>query len=133
MVIKEARKCCTLIHRSRICSRFNCLSEGGVDTQQLLKELVLFKPKPFTLYIDNQSCIHLANNPKHHPKIKHVRHKFHFVRQLAEQGEVILEYTPTTNQWADFLTKTVPQAKHENCLRHLGLQDSRLSFREGGV
>ena len=61
-------------------------SKEGLWIQRLLQEMGISKLPPFTLYIDNMSCITLVKNPKHHRKTKHVDFKFHFIRELTEFG-----------------------------------------------
>mgnify|MGYP007051830531 FL=1 len=61
-------------------------------------------------------------NPKHSEKTKHVDLKYHFIRELAEENKLILEFTSTNHMWADFLTKALPLDKFEACCENLGLQ-----------
>ncbi|MCO5594128.1 hypothetical protein L7F22_048149 [Adiantum nelumboides] len=107
-------------------------AKEGIWLQRLLEELQIFKPLPITLHLDNQSCIHLAKNPKHHEKTKHVDFKYHFIRELVEEGKINLEYTPTEYMWADFLTKAVPKVKHDACCSNLPIQPV-FHPTEGGV
>ncbi|MCO5561605.1 hypothetical protein L7F22_015226 [Adiantum nelumboides] len=107
-------------------------AKESIWLQRLLEELQIFKPLPITLYLDNQSCIHLAKNPKHHEKTKQVDFKDHFIRELVEEGKINLEYTPTEYMWADFLTKAVPKIKHDSCCSNLSIQPVA-SLKEGGV
>ncbi len=54
---------------------------------------------------DNQGCIALVKNPVYHARTKHIDVRYHFVRERAEVGDIIMEYCPTREQLADTLTK----------------------------
>lgn len=107
-------------------------AKEGIWIQRLLEELPMFRSLPIIFYLDNQLCIHLAKNPKHHEKTKHVDFKYHFIRELVEEEKIKLEYTPTEYMWVDFLTKAVPKAKHDACCSNLGIR-AIPDPKEGGV
>ena len=100
----------------------------GVWLQRILIELLVdyttrvytpIFPK-FTLGIDNQSCIALLKVPKHHENTKHIEYKHFYGKELIEgtkedQPILIINYTPTNQQVADFLTKAIPKPKFEFC------------------
>ncbi|KAH7297256.1 hypothetical protein KP509_26G061800 [Ceratopteris richardii] len=65
--------------------------------QSLIKELKLFKDVQVKVLCDNQSCIYLANNPKHSEKTKHVDMKYHFIRELQESKKLQVSHTSTQN------------------------------------
>jgi hypothetical protein len=46
------------------------------------------------LFCDSQSVIHLAKNPAYHSKTNHIPIKYHFVRQVIDEGGVALEKVP---------------------------------------
>ena len=103
----------------------------GVWIQRLLFKLLVYSttrvctpifPK-ITLGIDTQSCITLLKVPKHHENTKHIDYKYFYVKELIEgetiedQPILVINYTPTNQQVADFLTKAVPNPKFEFCCR----------------
>eukprot|EP00253_Pinus_taeda_P003250 PITA_03250 len=68
--------------------------------------------RPSVVYCDNQSCIKLMKNPVFHDRSKHIKIKYHFIRDYVQKGAVKLEYISTDEQVADILTKALPQGKH---------------------
>jgi len=38
---------------------------------------------------ESQSAIHLAKNPSHHERTKHIDDKYHFIREILEEEELI--------------------------------------------
>ena len=50
----------------------------------------------------------LAYNPEHHEKTKHIERRHFYVRELVENGELIVPYVNTADNLADFFTKPLP-------------------------
>ena len=67
---------------------------------------------------DSQSANKLAANASINRRNKHIDIKYHFVRHVVEDGQVIILYYPTSNMVADMLTKPLGRIQFEK-LRHL--------------
>ena len=63
---------------------------------------------PTVLFEDNTACINMVKNAKGWKHTKHIDVRLHFVRDLAEQGILDIEYVPTWKQVADAMTKALP-------------------------
>jgi len=63
--------------------------------------------EPFTVFEDNQGAIALVENPVHHQRSKHIDIRYHFIRDQCNQGNVSVEYKPSSDMIADILTKPV--------------------------
>ena len=88
----------------------------GIWLKNLLVETTLFTNQPLMLYCDNMSAITIAKNLKHSEKTKHIAMKLQFIRELVQEGSIVLEHVRTEHQWADFLTKPLAKLKHvESC------------------
>eukprot|EP00253_Pinus_taeda_P034533 PITA_34533 len=57
-----------------------------------------------TIYCDNSSAITLSKNSVFHKRTKHIDTKFHFIHELVNNGEIVLQHCRTENQLADILT-----------------------------
>jgi hypothetical protein len=53
----------------------------------------------------NMSVIALSKNPALHGRSKHIRTKYHFIRECVNHGEIVLESVGTIDQLVDILTK----------------------------
>jgi hypothetical protein len=68
------------------------------------------------LMCDCQSAIHLAKNQVHHAQTKHIDVRYHFVRDIVEEGHISLAKVHTDENLADMLTKVVSGSKFQHCL-----------------
>jgi hypothetical protein len=48
-----------------------------------------------------------------HDKSKHIEIKYHYIKDMVQKGEVMLQYVVTDEQVADVLTKMVSRMKFE--------------------
>ncbi|MCO5578759.1 hypothetical protein L7F22_032605 [Adiantum nelumboides] len=76
---------------------------------------------PITLFCDNQSTIALVESPSFSSKLNHIKISFHFLKELVANGFIKLVYVPSAENWADFLTKSVPATKQTASSRGLSL------------
>ena len=68
------------------------------------------------LNCDSQSAIHLAKNQVHHARTKHIDVRYHFVRDVIEEGSISLIKVHTNENPSDMLTKVVSGSKFQHCL-----------------
>ena len=76
-----------------------------------------------TIFSDSQSALSLMKNSVHHPRTKHIRRQWHYVREIIQAGEVQFSFIGTQLQVADCLTKAVPQDKLKFCQDGMGVRD----------
>jgi len=65
------------------------------------------------------SAINLAKNHVYHARMKHIAVIFYFVKEILEEGDLVLEKIHTKNNLADILTKMVSGAKFNQCKKLL--------------
>lgn len=75
---------------------------------RLLKELGLKFEEPIVYFEDNQSTIRVVEDERDVGRLKHIDVKFRFVRELIQQGKIVVRYVPSANQLADVMTKGLP-------------------------
>jgi hypothetical protein len=61
--------------------------------------------KPVKVFEDNQGCLALAKNFMITKRSKHIRIKYHYVRQQVKDKIIEMEYVNTKNNIADIFTK----------------------------
>jgi hypothetical protein len=96
-------------------------------TRNFLFELGFQQKEPTTLYEDNQSTIKLIGKPGNGNKTKHIDLRFNFIREQVAQGNIQIEYLPTTEMISDILTKPLGTSAFVY-LRSLLLGTSKGSF-----
>jgi hypothetical protein len=57
--------------------------------------------------VDNTSAIAIGDKPKDTAALRHIRRKYHFVRQERKEGQIGAYWIPTDLQLADVMTKPV--------------------------
>ena len=63
--------------------------------------------KAIMIFRDNSSAIGLSKNSVFHKRTKHIDTRFHYIRELVSNGEIILQHCRTQEQVADILTKSL--------------------------
>lgn len=70
---------------------------------------------------DNQSAICVARNQGYNPRTKHLDIRYHFVKDVLENGIVELDYVNTKDQPADGFTKPLMTQKLDHFAKLIGL------------
>jgi hypothetical protein len=81
---------------------------------------------PLALLGDNQGSIALDKNPEFHERTKHIKRRYHFIREAVESGDIELGFVPTQQMVADVLTKAPTQELHAQHRSGLGVHPLRL-------
>jgi len=77
--------------------------------QALLDELYEPIKAATIVHCDNQGAIALASNNKYHARTKHIDIRYHFVRALIQNQDLVLQYVPMDENLADAFTKPLPR------------------------
>ena len=112
------------ISKSSSEAEYRAMASASSETTwlvSLLTELGVTNLKPVTLYCDNQSAIHIGNNPVFHERTKHIEIDCHFTREKVLEGLIQLTYTPSTEQLADIMTKALGSLQHDKLKSKLGM------------
>lgn len=65
-----------------------------------------------SLFVDNQGALMLLLNPMYQSSSKHVDVRFHWIREVLEEGTVTMSYVSTSSNLANLFTKALPWVKH---------------------
>jgi hypothetical protein len=77
--------------------------------------------EPMKLYVDNEACMALARNSRHHSRAKHIDVQYHYIREQMAKETIRLERIETNNNVADILIKALDRTKHTELVRKLGM------------
>ena len=89
--------------------------------KKLLSNLFDLQLDATCIYCDNQSCVRLSENPVFHGKLKHIKMKYHYIRDMEQRGTVKLQYVAMDDQIADVLMKPLARVKFEYFREKLGV------------
>eukprot|EP00253_Pinus_taeda_P011002 PITA_11002 len=93
----------------------------AVWMRRMLRSLSQEQAKATVIFCDNSSAIALSKNSMFHKRTKHIDTRFHYIRELVNNGEIILEHCSTQEQVADILTKPTHQKSFEFLRKCLGM------------
>ena len=76
------------------------------------------------IYCDNSLAIALSKNFVFHKRTKHIDSKFLYIRELVNNGKIILKHCRTQEKFADILTKPLGQKSFEYLRKCMGMTDN---------
>jgi hypothetical protein len=89
-----------------------------VYIKQIFDFLEIQVKLPMILRCDNQGAIFLAKNETS-SRTKHIDVRYHYIRELVENGVIAIEYVNTKENIADALTKNLPGDQYERLLARI--------------
>jgi len=92
--------------------------------RKIFGDLHMNQTKGTEVFVDNQSAIAISHNPVFHGKTKHFNIKLFFLREVQNNGDVILLYCKTEEQLADIFTKPLSGNKFQLLRQKLGVCSS---------
>ena len=106
-------------------AEYVALSEAAREAcwlRNLYTELgLLHEDRPTTIVGDNEGSIALAHNPQFHKRTKHIEVRWHWIRELVQDGTIAIESCHDPEQTADVLTKALHRTKHHKHILDMGL------------
>ena len=73
-------------------------------------------------HVDNKAAIALGHSAAVNRRNKHIDVRFHYTRQVIDDGELEVQYCPTEEMLADLFTKALGRVKLQYFVRGLGMQ-----------
>ena len=73
------------------------------------------------IFCDNIVALGVAKDPKYHEKTKHIKNKYHYIRDAITENDVALKHISTSNMVADLLIKPIARDTFVRHVRSLGL------------
>jgi hypothetical protein len=117
-------------HKQRVISLSSCEAEYIAGTAaayqtvwlaRLFEEMMGTRADTSRIMMDNISAIALSKNPVLHDRSKHIKTKYHFIRECVDNGEVVLESVGTADQLTDILTKPLARMRFQEPREKIGV------------
>jgi hypothetical protein len=86
-------------------------AKEAVYMGRLFTELGMHDGSPISLGVDNQAARDLAYNPQHHERTKHIERRHFWIRELVENGQLVVPLVKTDDNLSDFFTKALEPSK----------------------
>jgi hypothetical protein len=87
----------------------------------LLADLKQEEAGPVELRVDNKSALALMKNLVFHERSKHIRVRYHYVRQCIEEGSIRADFISTKDQLADIGTKALGRVRFQELCARIGM------------
>ena len=84
--------------------------------------MILASLSPITPYCDNSGAVVQSKEPRNHRKGKHVKRKYHLIRDIVQRGDVTITKIATTDNLIDPFTKALLSKIFDCHLDSLGLR-----------
>ena len=79
--------------------------------------------KLVNMFCDNKSAISLIKSGANSSKGKHIDVNYHYILDIVERGEIIVDFIPSKEMVADPLTKGLPLNKFKEHVASMGLRE----------
>eukprot|EP00253_Pinus_taeda_P031875 PITA_31875 len=91
--------------------------------RRMLRSLCQEQTKGTMIFCDNSLAIALSKNFVFHKRTKQIDTKFYYIKELVNNGEIVLQHYRTQELVADILTKPLDQKSFEFLRKCLGMTE----------
>jgi len=92
--------------------------------RKILIDLGFHPSKATEVLCDNKSVVAMIKNPVFHGKTKHIKIKYHSIREAERENEVHILYCCGEDQLADIFTKALQKQRFELLRAKLGVSSN---------
>ena len=74
-------------------------TQDAVWLRSFLQHLKIVKIalEPVTIFCDNIAALAVAKDPKYHGKTKHIKKRYHYIKDVIIENDVVLKHISTSN------------------------------------
>ena len=110
------------------------VAKEAVQLKKFLSDLgvVRMEQVPITLFCNNSGAVAQSKDPMNHKKGKHIERKYHIIRDIVTQGDVVVAKIDSASNLADPFTKTYFKGLFSHIWREWELDQCTIVFRASG-
>jgi hypothetical protein len=123
LVFQEIKFCCPIHGRSRVCCSQKLLCTTSLDTTN--SKGLWYTLNHVPLLCDNKSAIQIAYNPCEYSRTKHIDIRYHFLRDHAIKGDIVISHLRANEQHTDIFTNPLDKKRFRELRSQLNIIDSR--------
>ena len=97
-------------------------SREAITRIHLYSDLDVSTVSPPLLYSDSTSALSLTDESAPYQRSKHIDTRYHYIRDILENGEIQVDYVSSAENPADVFTKALGAESHHRCVIGMGLQ-----------
>lgn len=101
---------------------FGAAAAEAAGIRNFLTELGVMPDGPITLLEDNTGALKWAEEIAMLKKKRYIRVDYHYIRQEVDEGNVRVEYVPSSENLADGFTKALERGPYKEFVRMLGFE-----------
>ena len=75
------------------------------------------KQVPIILFCDNSGAVAQSKDPRNHKKGKHIKRKYHIIRDIVARGDVVVANIDSASNLVDPFTKALLQRTFKSHLK----------------
>ena len=79
-------------------------------------------PNPVTILCDSIVALSYARDPKYHGRTKHIDIRYHYIRDMVTQKEVVLTHISTSQMISNPFIKLIARDAFQTHFKSLGLR-----------
>jgi len=88
--------------------------------RRIMTNLLREQQERTQIFFDNKSNIYLSCNHLFHKKTKNIGTKYHFIRELINNGETYVEFCRSEDPFADMFANSIEKELFEILRRNIG-------------
>ena len=77
---------------------------------------------PIVMYCDNSGAVAQCKEPRNHKKGKHIKRKYHLIREFVQEKEIVVEQIASADNLADPFTKTLTERVFTSHVESMGVR-----------
>ena len=93
----------------------------AIFLRMLLEGIGFLNREPSRIFCDNDAAVSLAQDQVWHSKCKHIRVKYHYIRDQVGQNQLCVDWVRTAGNLADIFTKSLSRPDFLRHRSNLGL------------